>query len=130
MGENTNLGTLEDAQRTDAVAMYLDVVKRALTDSIYCDDPLAIYTFCRLNINSASWKRYSVAVLQWLLDHYKIRLVRPYFVPWLGDYSRLSKDELANRRLLGDYWPVRAHTMIGLKRLDNLQFCVQTAIKD
>jgi O-methyltransferase len=130
MGENINFGTVEDTQRTDAVALYLDMVKRSLTDSIYWDDPLAIYTFCRLNDSTASWKRYSLAVLQRLLDRYKIRLIRPYSIPWLGDYSKFSKDELANRRLLGDYWPVRAHTMIGLKRLDNIQFCVETAIKD
>jgi hypothetical protein len=36
---------------------------------------------------------------------------------------------MANRRLLGEYWPVRAHTMIGLKRLDNIQFCVESVIK-
>jgi O-methyltransferase len=130
MRENTNLETVGETQRTDVVALYLDMVKRSLTDSIYWDDPLATYTFCRLNDGAASWKRYSLAVLQRLLNRYKIRLVRPYFVPWLGDYSQLSKEELANRRLLGNYWPVRAHTMIGLKRLDNIQFCVEKAIKD
>jgi O-methyltransferase len=130
MGVSINLGTVGDTQRTDVVALYLDMVKRSLTDSIYWDDPLAIYTFCSLKDSSAFWKRFSVVVLQWFLDRYKIRLVRPYFNPWLGDYSQLSKDELSKGRLLGDYWPLRAHTMIGLKRLDNVQFCVETAIKD
>jgi O-methyltransferase len=129
MRENTNLGTVEETQRTDAVALYLDVVKRSVTDSFYWDDPLAIYSFCRLNDRIASWQRYSVSLLQALLNRYKIRLVRPY-CPWLGDPSKLSKDELANIHLQGDYWPARAHTMIGLKRLDNIQFCVETVIKD
>lgn len=101
MGENTNLETVGDIQRTDAVALYLDMVKRSLTDSVYWDDPLATYRFCRLNDSAASWKRYSLTLLQWLLNRYKIRLVRPYFVPCLGDYSHFSKEELANRRLLG-----------------------------
>jgi hypothetical protein len=31
-------------------------------------------------------------------------------------------------RLEGRIWPIVAHTMIGLKRLDNLQFCIEEAI--
>src|SRR5438067_5788262 len=31
-------------------------------------------------------------------------------------------------RMEGRIWPMVAHTMIGLKRLDNLQFCVDEAI--
>ena len=31
-------------------------------------------------------------------------------------------------RVHGRDWPARAHTMIGLKRLDNLQFCVQDVL--
>lgn len=30
----------------------------------------------------------------------------------------------------GRIWPVHAHTMIGLRRLDNLQCCVQTVLED
>ncbi|RPF24901.1 TylF/MycF family methyltransferase [Streptomyces sp. TLI_185] len=33
-------------------------------------------------------------------------------------------------RLLGRDWPSVAHTMVGLKRLDNLQHCVETALAD
>lgn len=33
------------------------------------------------------------------------------------------------RRPDGLQWPAQAHTMIGLKRLDNIQFCVEDAIK-
>ncbi len=128
MRENTKLGTV--THRADAVALYLDMVKRSLSDSIYWDDPLAIYTLCRSGASTASWKRYGVVLLEKLLSPYKIRLVRPYSVPWFGDFSRLSKEELARIHRTGDYWPVRAHTMIGLKRLDNLQFCVETAIKE
>jgi hypothetical protein len=34
------------------------------------------------------------------------------------------------RRTNGVDWPQTAHTMIGLKRLDNLQHCVETALAD
>ena len=33
-------------------------------------------------------------------------------------------------RMEGRDWPVLAHTMIGMKRLDNLQFCVESALAD
>src|SRR6202451_3184745 len=116
---------------TDPVTLYLDMIKRSLTDSIYWDDPLSIYRFFEPKDSPRAWKRYSGALLQKLLNRYKIRLVKPYCVPgWSGDYSQLSRDQLANIHLLGHYCRVRAHTMIGLKRRDNLQFCVGPAIRD
>jgi cephalosporin hydroxylase len=33
-------------------------------------------------------------------------------------------------RLSGRDWPLRAQTMIGVERLDNLQFCIETVIAD
>ena len=121
----------EQVRQDDAIALYLDMMKRSLTDSIYWDDPLAVYTLCRPEAIRTSWKRYAVTLLQSLLSHFRLRLVRPYSVPWSGDsYTELSRDRLASVHLTGDLWPVRAHTMIGLKRLDNIQFCVETVIKD
>lgn len=32
--------------------------------------------------------------------------------------------------VIGNFWPPRAHTMIGLKRLDNLQFCIEDVLKN
>ena len=34
------------------------------------------------------------------------------------------------KRSVGLDWPTYAHTMIGMKRLDNLQFCVEEVIKN
>lgn len=130
MERDKNLSPAQCINSPDPVALYLDMVKRSLTDSIYWDDPLAIYTFCRLDHGSALWKRFSLSILENFLHRYKMRLVKPYFNPISGDYSQFSRDELAKRRSLGDYWPVRAHTMIGIQRLNNLQFCVETVIRD
>src|SRR5947209_8438538 len=44
-------------------------------------------------------------------------------------YSRGSAEEISVARKEGTDWPPRAHTMIGLKRLDNLQFCIESVIK-
>lgn len=35
-----------------------------------------------------------------------------------------------SKRIVGTDWPSRAHTMIGLKRLDNLQFCIEKILND
>jgi hypothetical protein len=34
------------------------------------------------------------------------------------------------RRANGEDWPLRAHTMVGLKRLDNLQACIEKVVAD
>jgi len=125
MNEDTSLATAAGAQCAGAEALFLDMVKRTLTDKIYWDDPLAIYTFWRPRASMVAWKRYCGALLQKLLNRHKIRLVKPYLF-----YDQLSKDEIADIPRKGNYWPVRAHTMIGLRRLENIQFCVETSIKD
>ncbi len=49
-------------------------------------------------------------------------------------YSRVVPEKFDNRwrdqiRLQGGAWPRMAHTMIGFKRLTNLQFCVEDVIE-
>src|SRR5262245_11198663 len=39
-------------------------------------------------------------------------------------YDTVSEDV----RLVGRDWPSRAYTMIGLKRLDNLQYCIEQVL--
>jgi len=39
-----------------------------------------------------------------------------------------SQDSIQAARLEGRDWPVLAHTMIGMKRLENLQFCVEDVL--
>ena len=46
-------------------------------------------------------------------------------VPW-----RPSIGYDADVRANGRDWPIHAHTMIGMKRLDNLQFCIETVLDD
>ncbi|MFG2091681.1 TylF/MycF family methyltransferase [Spirillospora sp. NPDC048824] len=71
----------------DSTAMYLDLMKKILTNVIYEDPPLPN--------------------------------------PWLpGDaFDRID-------RLAGLDWPSSAHTMIGIRRLDNVQFCVERILAD
>jgi O-methyltransferase len=125
---NTTIDTV--TERTASIELYLDMIKLSLTDSIYWDDPIALYTFYRPGASTPSWKRFGVALLEKLLSRYRIRFVRPHKIPGVEDSSQLSKGELAEIYQKGGDWPVRAHTMIGLQRLDNLLFCVETAIND
>ncbi len=67
-----------------AVAMYLDLTKRCLTDLIYERDGISL------------------------------------------DGAPFA----AETRAHGRDWPVRAHTMIGMRRLDNLQSCYETVRRD
>ncbi len=46
---------------------------------------------------------------------------------WHGNTLGIADyDDIIN----GLYWPERAHTMIGYKRMDNIQYCVETCLKD
>jgi O-methyltransferase len=42
-------------------------------------------------------------------------------------YDDLERTVSGSRR--GGHWPVRAHTMIGVKRLDNVEFCVRDVLR-
>ena len=67
-----------------ATALYLDLVKRCLTDVIYERDGVG-------------------------LDG----------TPFAEEVRAIGRD-----------WPVRAHTMIGTRRLDNVQSCYETVRRD
>jgi O-methyltransferase len=113
-----------------AGALYLDLMKRVLTDSIYLDDPLAWYVPYRISPTTPRFKRALFAAMQRFLARYRIRLVKPYAIPWINDFSMVPPKELEAMRENGAHWPVRAHTMIGFKRLDNLQYCAETVIRE
>jgi len=105
---------LAECTATDAKALYLDLMKQCLTYMIYDGD-----SYERLRRPQQGFlKRRAFDVIQAvnrLLGRRGIKLVRQRrFEPAL--------------RLEGRDWPPLAHTMIGLKRLDNLQFCVEDAL--
>ena len=114
----------------DAVLLYLDLMKRCLTDSIYAGDELANFVPYRHKPQTPRWKRGAIRALQHTLEHYRLRIVEPFASPWLKDYSVLSPEEMAKIRDKGSEWPARAHTMIGLTRLNRLQCCVETVIRE
>jgi hypothetical protein len=115
----------------DAAAdLYIDLLKRCLTDSIFIDDPLAQYRPYHLKPQTARAKRVVIEALRRFLQRYQISLVEPFSDAFGTNYSRLSAEDLAAVREGGTRWPVRAHSMIGLKRLNNLQHCVRHVLQN
>jgi hypothetical protein len=83
------LGALPDG--TPASLLYIDLMKRAVSNILYEDKPV------------------------WRIDDARMQFG--------GDFN-------LNDRLIGRDMPTEAHTMVGLKRLDHLQMCVETVLSD
>lgn len=91
--ESQEYEDLTPAPKTDDKALlYLDLMKRALTNILYQDRPA------------------------WIYDHHKTAITTDSFD--------------LKRRTMGEDAPTEAHTMIGLRRLENIQHCVECAIKE
>ena len=92
--------------------MYLDLLKHCLVNTIY-----GSYEYSDFK----PW------------DKVKQFLFQMLFMPLFGKHNAkvvalYNYDE--NKRIQGRDWSPMAHTMIGLKRLDNIQYCVEEVIKN
>lgn len=88
--------------------MYLDLLKQALTRSIFLDDEVR-------EPHPVGWLATAYRPVRTALGRVGYRLVKV-----------VSDDE----RTEGRDWPSSADTMIGLKRLDNLHDCIRTVLAD
>ena len=113
--------TIVSSADKSAAALYLDLMQRVLTDTIFLDDPLAHYVMHRAKPTMKWYKRQALEVVVKLLAPYRIKLVEA-----VGIADPAAR---AAARERGADWPARAHTMIGTKRLDNLRFCVESVIE-
>ena len=107
---------------TGAVALYLDLMKRVLTDSIFIDHPLAHVVPHRIKKHTSWPRRQAIQVLTKALSRNRITMVEPN--------DSVTAEERMAAITNGTFWPARAHSMIGMKRLDNLQFCVESVLKN
>jgi O-methyltransferase len=89
----------------DPRELYVELVKRTLTCSLYEENDGTIYQ------PLGGWRR---ALLRSLLPG-NVRLIQR-----VRDGQRTE----------GKDWPALALTMVGAKRLDNLEYCVRTVLKD
>ena len=95
--------------------LYLDLLKRTLTGAV-AEDNDSILGGVRTAGSPLFRKNVAHAVGRFVGRFgYEIALKKPY-------------DPKA--REMGYDWPARADSMIGLRRMDNIQHCVETVIKD
>jgi O-methyltransferase len=101
-------------QTDAAVDLYLELLAKALTRSLYEDNDAIFGIETMFGVR---WKERIAAVIAAALRPANIELVRkrPYD---------------AKAREYGRDWPARAETMAGLRRLANARFCIESAIND
>jgi O-methyltransferase len=94
----------------DAAYLYLDLLKQVLTRNGFDEN---------VPLTGTGWKRHVIRPAQRLVGSRGVQLT-----------AHRPASTLERQRAEGTYWPTDAETMIGLKRLDNLQMCIETSIAD
>ena len=94
--------------------LYLDLIKKTLSFALWPEPPIPITAFNSLR---SLIKRFPVSLVARILKYKKLYLVQERSIP-------------TDQRGAGRIWPAYADTMIGLKRLDNIQFCLETVIRE
>jgi O-methyltransferase len=102
--------------------LYLDLLKRCLLDLIHADDPLAGMAPADV-VHRPPLGRAALRVTNRALRSMGLALVAPTRAEHAGGELQELRDE-------GRDWPPRAHTMVGRKRLDHLQACVETVLRE
>ena len=95
--------------------LYLDLIKKTLSFSLWPEPPMPIPTY---DYNGPFIKKQLVFVVSKILDKKKLQIVK-------------TRNVSEFHRRQGIIWPPGyADTMIGLKRLDNLQHCIETVLSE
>jgi len=97
---------------TNAADLYLDLLKKCLTRELLEEPHQALE-----GTSGQRWKRALLSVSQLMLSRTKLELVRN--VP----FDREARME-------GRDWPIRAETMVGRRRLDNIEYCVSEVLSE
>ena len=109
---SNSLNRVESPQNIGEItALYLDLMKKTLTHSLWTERNRSIDP----STMPRTAKRFVISTLTSLLAQFGIGIVRV-----------IPADP--NLRILGEDWPEYAHTMVGLKRLDNIQECVNAIV--
>jgi O-methyltransferase len=94
--------------------LYLDLLKKTLSFSLWPEPPVPLTLF---NSRRTKPKQMIATLSSKVVALAGLQLSKPY---WSSDASRAA----------GEMWPSYAHTMVGMKRLDNIQYAVETVLKD
>jgi len=97
--------------RDDVREIYLDLLKNSLTRYIFDDGYLPLHLRTHGKVKGVLYKS-----IEKILNPFNLELVKHnQFDPEL--------------RSVGKDWPATAETMIGLTRLDNIQYCMEEVLK-
>ena len=99
----------------DAAEMYLDLLKKSLTRFAFPENYRKIESRREVRRKYITWLLYPL--IQPLLFREQVRL-----------FTDSTFDPAA--RAEGKDWPANAETMVGLKRLENLQFCLTQVLRN
>lgn len=94
--------------------MYLDLLKKTLSFMLWPEPPVNIRTF---NFMRPLYKRLIATGLAKTFGAMGLQITQ---------HKVFTEEEKA----VGKVWPGYADTMIGMKRLDNLQDCIETVLKE
>lgn len=97
----------------DAHLLYLDLMKKALSYTLWPEPPMLLAGFD----DYPPVERIILSFVSTILAKKKLMIALP---------RNLSESQ----RREGRVWPICADTMIGLRRLDNLQDCIETVLKE
>ena len=96
------------------IDLYLDLMKLALSFSLWEESGIPVERYI---YKESFRKKVFLHTLSYLSQLAGLQVVKN------KTYEQRERDE-------GMIWPVQAHTMIGLKRLDNIRFCVEDVLKN
>jgi O-methyltransferase len=111
--------------KTTTKDLYLTLLKNTLAFNLWPEPPTPI-TEDSYPINpEGKFRSTQKIVISIMLKVLKSRILKSKRLQ-LYQKSSVTPDQ----KIEGTFWPRYAHTMIGLKRLDNLQYCVETIIRE
>ena len=98
----------------EAAGLYLDLMKKCLAFTLWEEPYIPVEA---VMMNYRFHRRTLLRAFTRVLRSFHLRAVQD------ADYDQ-------SRRAEGRMWPAYADTMIRLARLDNIQFCVESALRD
>jgi len=106
--------------KPDPALLYLDLLKKTLSFTLWTEPPTPITTFNRVR---PPLKRFLVSAVSKVVGMANSLQPLNLQIVYERDISERERTE-------GRLWPGYADTMIGLKRLDNLQHCIETVLRE
>lgn len=110
-GTSMSSGVEKSSQSEEVAERYLDLLKKCLTRSIFFESYRVVEP-----------PRGSLKGIAWLPVRALLRRRHYQVIQRLPDHARLREE--------GRDWPAQAETMVGLRRLENVQSCIRQILRE